>query len=115
MINLLIKHLKLPPYNMHPQLDKNRFDPCTQLMDALEECHRQEFLKKALGMCNFEKNELSKCLHHTRVEDANERIRQSRERQKKLKLAKEKRDEELYGKNNYLKQVIDKDIKTSSK
>lgn len=78
-------------------------------MDALEECHRQEFLKQAMGMCNFEKNELAKCLHHTRVNDANERIRQSRERQKKLDLKKQQREEELYGKNGYLKQVIEKE------
>lgn len=99
---------------MHPQLDRNRFDPCADLMDALEECHRQEFLKQALGMCNFEKNELSKCLHHTRVNDANERIRQSRERQKRLDAKKQEREEELYGKNGYLKQVIAKEAEKNA-
>ena len=44
---------------MHPQLDRVRFDTCESLMDALEECHRQEFLKQALGLCNFEKDELA--------------------------------------------------------
>lgn len=95
---------------MHPQLDRNRFDPCEKLMDALEECHRQEFLKKALGMCNFEKDELSKCLHYTRVNDANERIRISRERQKITEKKRKEREEELYGKNGYLKKVIDKEV-----
>ncbi|ODV70200.1 UPF0287-domain-containing protein [Hyphopichia burtonii NRRL Y-1933] len=92
---------------MHPQLDRNRFDTCSQLMDALEECHRQEFLKQALGMCNFEKNELVKCLHHTRSEDAKERIRQSREKQRLQKLKQQQREEEEYGKNAYLKKVIE--------
>lgn len=77
-------------------------------MDALEECHRQEFLKQALGMCNFEKDELSKCLHYTRVQDANDRIRLSKERQKRFELKKKEREEEEYGKNGYLKKVLEK-------
>lgn len=93
---------------MHPQLDRQRFEPCEKLMDALEECHRQEFLKQALGMCNFEKDELSKCLHYTRVQDANDRIRLSRERQKRLDEKKKAREEEEFGKNNYLKKVFEK-------
>lgn len=94
---------------MHPQLDKVRFDPCVHLMDALEECHRQEFLKKALGMCNFEKDELTKCLHHTRVSAANDRIRESREKNKRLEERRKRNEEEMYGKNGYLKKVIRKD------
>lgn len=100
---------------MHPQLDKVRFDPCVALMDALEECHRQEFMKKALGMCNFEKDELSKCLHHTRVNDANERIRQSRIKQKEFERKRKEREEELYGKNGYLKKVIEKKLEEKEK
>lgn len=92
---------------MHPQLDRNRFDSCEKLMDALEECHKAEFLKKAMGMCNFEKDELTKCIHAQRSDDAKARIRASREKQKVLKEQQKKRDEELYGKNNYLKKVIE--------
>lgn len=92
---------------MHPQLDKNRFDTCEKLMDALEECHKQEFLKQALGVCNFEKDELTKCLHLTRVEDAKERIRLSKERQRGMLEKKKKIEEETYGKNGYLKKVIE--------
>lgn len=100
---------------MHPQLDRNRFDPCEKLMDALEECHRQEFLKKALGMCNFEKEELTKCLHYTRVNDANDRIRQSKEKQKKFEQRRKESEEELYGKNNYLKRMIEKEAESRGK
>lgn len=100
---------------MHPQLDKVRFDPCVYLMDALEECHRQEFLKKALGLCNFEKDELDKCLHHTRVNDANERIRQSRLKQQKLEEKRRQNEQELYGKNGYLKKVIEKELELQNK
>lgn len=92
---------------MHPQLDKNRFDTCEKLMDALEECHKQEFLKQALGVCNFEKDELTKCLHLTRVEDAKERIRLSKERQRGMLEKQKKIEEETYGKNGYLKKVIE--------
>lgn len=96
-----------PTTKMHPQLDKNRFDTCEKLMDALEECHNKEFLKQAMGLCNFEKDELTKCLHTTRLEDSKERIRLSQERQKAVKQRQKKREEELYGKNSYLKRVIE--------
>ena len=96
---------------MHPQLDRNRFNPCEKLMDALEECHQQEFLKKALGSCNFEKEELSKCLHYTRLNDAKERIKESKERQKNREKKIREREEALYGKNGYLKQVVTEEMK----
>ncbi|CAK9442371.1 uncharacterized protein LODBEIA_P61140 [Lodderomyces beijingensis] len=92
---------------MHPQLDKNRFDTCDKLMDALEECHRQEFLKQCLGLCNFEKDQLTKCLHFTRVNDSKERIKRNRDKQAKWEAAKKLREEEEYGKNGYLKKVIE--------
>lgn len=78
-------------------------------MDALEECHNQEFLKQTLGLCNFEKDELAKCLHYTRVNDSKERIRLARERSKKLEDKKKQRDEELYGKDSYLKKMIEQE------
>lgn len=96
---------------MHPQLDRNRFDSCEKLMDALEKCHQQEFVKQLFGSCNFEKDELTKCLHLQRTEDAKERIRISREKQKALKERQRKADEELYGKNNYLKKVVEMEAK----
>lgn len=99
---------------MHPQLDRNRFDTCEGLMDALEECHRQEFLKKALGMCNFEKEELSKCLRYTRVNDANDRIREQREKQKRFEKKRKESEEVLYGKNNYLKKMIEKEAQKNA-
>lgn len=92
---------------MHPQLDKNRFAECEQLMDALEECHKKEFLKQAMGMCNFEKDQLTRCLHRVRLDDSKDRIRISREKQKKFEQRRKEIEEEVYGKNNYLKKVID--------
>ncbi|CAN3365174.1 COX assembly mitochondrial protein 2 [Diutina catenulata] len=100
---------------MHPQLDKRRFDTCDKLMDALEECHRQEFLKQALGMCNFEKDQLAQCLHYTRVSDSKDRIRASRERQKGIDKRRKEAEEEAYGKNGYLKKVIEAEMEKNKK
>lgn len=99
---------------MHPQLDRTRFDTCEKLMDALEECHRKDFYKKAMGICNYEKEELSKCLHFTRTNDAADRIRASREKAKIMEARKKEREEELYGKNGYLKKVIEKELEKSA-
>lgn len=95
---------------MHPQLDRVRFDTCEKLMDALEECHKKEFLKQAMGMCNFEKDELTKCLHVTRVEDSKERIRISREKEKVMMERRKQVEEEAYGKNGYLRKVIEMEM-----
>ncbi|EGW29880.1 uncharacterized protein SPAPADRAFT_57388 [Spathaspora passalidarum NRRL Y-27907] len=95
---------------MHPQLDKNRFDTCEKLMDALEKCHQQEYLKQILGMCNYEKDQLANCLHYTRVEDSKDRIRQAREKQKLFEEKRRKAREEEYGKDGYLQKVIDAEL-----
>lgn len=78
-------------------------------MDALEECHNQEFLKQSLGLCNFEKDELAKCLHYTRVNDSKERIKIARERSKLKEETQKQRHEELYGKDGYLKKMIEQE------
>ncbi|RCK65510.1 COX assembly mitochondrial protein 2 [Candida viswanathii] len=92
---------------MHPQLDKNRFNTCEKLMDALEQCHRQEFLKQCLGLCNFEKEQLIQCLHFQRVEDAKVRILANRAKQKAWEQHRKENYEEAYGKNGYLKKVLE--------
>lgn len=92
---------------MHPQLDRRRFESCEQLMDALEECHRKEFVMKAMGLCNFEKDEVAKCLHYIRTNDAKDRIMVSREKTRKQELKRKQNEEELYGKNGYLKKMIE--------
>ena len=76
-------------------------------MDALEECHRNNFVKRAMGTCNFEKAELTKCLHYVRVEDSKDRIRVAREKERKREQRIKENQEQLYGKNNYLKKMIE--------
>ncbi|RKP32679.1 UPF0287-domain-containing protein [Metschnikowia bicuspidata] len=92
---------------MHPQLDRNRFDKCEKLMEALEQCHNQVFLKQLMGLCNFEKDELSKCLHVTRMEQSKAHIKATRDKQKAIQKTLRKEEEEVYGKNNYLKKVVE--------
>lgn len=96
---------------MHPQLDTNRFDTCEKLVEALEQCHNTAFIKKVMGVCNFEKDELNKCLHVTRVEDSKARIRVSREKQKRILDLILKEGEDVYGKNGYLKKVVELEMK----
>jgi COX assembly protein 2 len=84
-------------------------------MDALEECHRKEFLQKALGMCNFEKDEVAKCLHYVRTNDAKDKIRVSREKMKKQEEKRKCAEEELYGKNGYLKKVLAAEVARKGK
>lgn len=84
-------------------------------MDALEECHRKEFIMKAMGLCNFEKDEVAKCLHYVRTEDAKDRIRESREKMKQQELRRKQKEEELYGKNGYLKKMIEREAEKKSK
>lgn len=76
-------------------------------MDALDQCHRQEFLARAAGMCNFEKDELSKCLHFTRVEDSKARIMESRAKNKAWQARRKQTEEEEFGKNGYLRKVVE--------
>lgn len=77
-------------------------------MQALEDCHNTNFVKQLMGLCNFEKDELNKCLHVTRVEDSKARIRVTRDKQKDFfKKVREQEEEETYGKNGYLRKVLE--------
>ncbi|CAK7891314.1 COX assembly mitochondrial protein 2 [[Candida] anglica] len=94
---------------MHPQLDKRRFETCEKLMDALEECHRIEFVRKLMGMCNFEKDEVAKCLQYVRYQEARERVIASRAKAKVTDQKRKENQDDLYGKNGYLKKMIEKE------
>ncbi|KAH8910807.1 UPF0287-domain-containing protein [Coniochaeta sp. PMI_546] len=52
---------------MHPHLHTKDNLGCEEVMVALEQCHAQGFMWKAMGMCNDAKTELSKCLRAERV------------------------------------------------
>ncbi|ANZ75559.1 BA75_01941T0 [Komagataella pastoris] len=95
---------------MHPQLDSERFHPCEDLIKALQECHRNEFMKQIFGLCNEPKTLLTKCLHDTRLAQEREKILERKEKTKKFELRRKQLEEEKYGKDGYLKKVIEKEL-----
>jgi COX assembly protein 2 len=54
-------------------------------MVALEECHAKGFMWKAMGMCNGEKEALSKCLKAERVKMQNANRSSRSEKKEKIK------------------------------
>ncbi|GMM37595.1 Cmc2 protein [Saccharomycopsis crataegensis] len=96
---------------MHPLLEGDRFSDCEYYIQALNECHKAEFVKKAFGLCNVPKDNLSKCLHETRIAQS---IADLQERRNKRKVTEEKwkkMKEEEYGKDMKLKKVIEEEMK----
>lgn len=92
---------------MHPILDRERFQNCEDLIDALEECHRSPFFETVLGKCSDIKVQLSQCLHENRLANDRIQILERREKNKILEQKKKQREEEEYGENGYLKKVIE--------
>lgn len=92
---------------MHPLLDKDRFNNCEDLIDALEECHRSPFYETFLGKCSDIKLQLSKCLHENRLANDREQILQRREKNKVLDEKKKQREALEWGEDAYLKKVIE--------
>ncbi|ODQ79286.1 hypothetical protein BABINDRAFT_38218 [Babjeviella inositovora NRRL Y-12698] len=93
---------------MHPQLEAERFVPCQELIDALEHCHKQDYISRALwGLCNDPKEALSRCLHETRLSQVREKIIVGKEKQKGLQAKWREAREGAYGKDEKLKKVID--------
>jgi COX assembly protein 2 len=92
---------------MHPILDRDRFQNCEDLIDALEECHRLPYLDTLLGKCSDIKLQLSTCLHENRLANDRIQILKRQEKNKQLEISKKKREEEEWGENGYLKKVIE--------
>ncbi|SCU83798.1 LAFA_0D05864g1_1 [Lachancea sp. 'fantastica'] len=91
---------------MHPQLEAQRFHSCLDLIEALDQCHQAEYYKRALGLCNNEKEALSKCLHEARYEVGKAAILQNREKQKKMDARWKQIKEEEYGEDAILQRII---------
>lgn len=96
---------------MHPILDRDRFQNCEDLIDALEECHRAPFVETILGKCSDVKIQLTKCLHENRLANDRANILRQKERNKELEEKKRKREEEEWGDNAYLKKVVELEYK----
>lgn len=100
---------------MHPILDRDRFQNCEDLIDALEECHKSPFFETVLGKCSDVKIQLSTCLHESRLASDRENIIKRREKNKILEEKKKLREEEEWGKDGYLKKVIELEYKNKLK
>ncbi|KAH3902612.1 Cmc2p SCDLUD_000192 [Saccharomycodes ludwigii] len=95
---------------MHPQLESERFTSCYDLIQALDKCHQSEFYKRAFGLCNNEKEALSKCLHEARVEGTKSYIKKRREEKKIIEAKWKKVEEEEFGEDAILKKILQKQL-----
>lgn len=100
---------------MHPQLEAERFHSCIDLIQALDKCHKKEYYKRALGLCNNEKDALSKCLHEARLSGERRAILESREKKKAMEKKWKQLEEEEYGEDAILKKIIQRQVEKRSK
>uniref|UniRef100_A0A1L8E058 COX assembly mitochondrial protein n=2 Tax=Nyssomyia neivai TaxID=330878 RepID=A0A1L8E058_9DIPT len=78
---------------MHPNLAPNLHTPeCNKLIEALQNCHKDNPFGKFVGQCNDLDREVNKCLKKERQENqqrnyqqAQERIKRVQERMKNIK------------------------------
>ncbi|CAR22087.1 Cmc2p [Lachancea thermotolerans CBS 6340] len=100
---------------MHPQLESQRFHSCLDLIEALDKCHQAEYYKRALGLCNNEKEALSKCLHQARYEVGKAAILENRKKQKVVEAKWKQIREEEYGEDAILKRIIQEQVAKKQK
>ncbi|KAH3668950.1 hypothetical protein OGAPHI_002705 [Ogataea philodendri] len=86
---------------MHPVLDRQYF------------MSRSGFVEKAFGKCNVAKQELTNCLHESRLAKERDQILMKRKKTKEFELKRKKLEEEEYGKNAYLKKVVELEYEKS--
>jgi len=82
---------------------------CSSLMRALEECQKKGFINKALGRCSSLRQELNICLDQTTQARRRRKIIRKKAERKKFEEKKKQMYEEEYGKDGYLKKVIEKE------
>ncbi|KAG5359837.1 COX assembly mitochondrial protein 2 [Yarrowia sp. C11] len=100
---------------MHPQVQEERFKSCEPLIMALDECHREDFVPRAFGLCNEVKQQLTLCLRAARIEHASQNRAKATEKQKLFAEKTRRMDEEAYGPNKILLDILarEKDGKSS--
>lgn len=62
-----------------------------------------------MGLCNNEKEAVSKCLHETRLATQRDLIIKSKERQEKYKETFKKLKEDEYGEDQFLKKLLERE------
>ena len=88
---------------MHPQLEAHRFHSCQDFIEALDKCHHKEYYKRIFGICNNEKDALSRCLKQASLENKERAVVSSRVKRSKIEEKWKAMDEEEYGEDQVLK------------
>lgn len=81
---------------------------CYDFIQALDKCHQKEYYKRIFGLCNNEKDALTKCLHDARLAGEREFILKRKEARKDLEKKWKQIDEEEYGEDAILKTILDR-------
>lgn len=74
----------------------------------MDKCHQNEYYKRIFGLCNNEKDALTKCLHDARLDGQKQFIEKSRDKRKVLEEKWKKIDEEEFGEDAILKKIIER-------
>ncbi|KAJ7940849.1 hypothetical protein B0H13DRAFT_1586136 [Mycena leptocephala] len=74
---------------MHPQPSDKKVLVCKEFMDALEQCHSNNWAR-LLGQCNRQKEGLNACLRKERIERTTENRETAKERKLKAEQARKK-------------------------
>lgn len=80
---------------------------CGKIIEALEECHRSGMMHQVFGGCNNQKDALVECLHNQRLDVQKEHYLKAKEKRKAILEKWRKIEEEEYGKDKYLKKVVE--------
>jgi COX assembly protein 2 len=75
----------------------------------LEQCHQRPFVQRALGVCNNEKEALSKCLHEARMASQNHQIIKNQEKNKEMKQTWKKLKEDEFGEDEFLLKLLQRE------
>ncbi|KAF4960724.1 hypothetical protein FSARC_10403 [Fusarium sarcochroum] len=70
---------------MHPHLHTKNALACEEVIAALEECHAQGFMHKAIGSCNDAKEAVNACLKVERSKMQAENRNAARAKRDKIK------------------------------
>lgn len=69
---------------MHPHLHTKDNINCTEVMNALDECHAKGFIWKAMGMCTDAKYAVNKCLRAERLKRTAKNREEAKQKREKI-------------------------------
>ena len=81
---------------------------CVDYIQALDKCHKNEFYKRVFGLCNNEKEALTKCLKEARRVGTMNAIDVNKIKREHIEGKWKKMSEEEYGEDAILKKIMQK-------